>query len=80
MAGAPEKIKDVEILRYLDLVPEGFAGVSEIARAHDVHKKTVQKRVADLYERGLVGRKSLGRPYGYWITEKGRAHLEEAND
>jgi len=76
MAGAPEKISDTEVLRTLRETPGIVASSGEIAGELPVVQKTVEKRLNDLYTRGLVDRKEIGRAYAWWLTDEGRSHLE----
>lgn len=80
MAGAPRKISDEELLERVREVAIPVASSGEISEDLDVIQKTVEKRLDELHERGLVERKKVGRAWAWWITEEGESYLSNEAD
>lgn len=71
LPGPPPSDEDIDLLKYVNDRPEGFATVNDVNEKTTVGKKQTRNRLDDLAESGLLNVRLVGRTNIYWVSDDG---------
>jgi Mn-dependent DtxR family transcriptional regulator len=80
MGGRKPTVSDDEILRLFTETEDPILSATEVADSLPIGPRGTHTRLKKLHDRGLLERKSVGQGMAYWLTDDGRASLEETED
>ena len=79
MPGPEPSDPDIELLRAIRLRPEPFATARDIEPGLNVGYKQTRNRLDDLVEKGMLNVKTVGTTKVYWLSDEGKAQLNQAS-
>jgi len=77
--GPDREVTDKEILEQLRKHYSPAMNASEIADEVDVSRQTVDKRLRNLEDDGLVNTRMVGRVRVWWLSDSGKRYLHDVD-
>ena len=78
MPGPEPEDTDIDLLKYVRLVPRPFATANDVDERTAVGYKQTRNRLDALVEQGLLRREKVGSVKLYWLSDAGEEALADS--